>query len=94
MLNKKVLNAMAEGIRLLETPDIDADSQFECPKCFGSHFGSWGEGIREYFCHDEFNRGCSWHGPASKCLVYSYSQRTLAAELLAAYKRIEELEGK
>lgn len=95
MLNKDVLLAMANSTRLREVPGLDdTDSKFECPKCFGSHFGSWGEGEREYFCHDEYERGCHWHGPKAECFIYEYSQQTLAAELLEAYSKIQRLEKK
>jgi hypothetical protein len=41
--------------------------EFQCPKCFGSHFGRNNE---TFHCHDEYNRGCHWDGPQSECSKY------------------------
>lgn len=41
--------------------------EFQCPKCFGSHFGRHNE---TYHCHDEYNRGCHWDGPECECSKY------------------------
>lgn len=96
MLDKTVLRGIAEGTPVRDSEDDEGDSEFECPRCYGSHFGSSGIGTQavERWCHDEFNRGCSWHGPTEKCFIRTYDKRTLAEALLAAYKRIEELESK
>lgn len=96
MLDKKVLEGIASGKLLRDTEERTSEAEFECPKCFGSHFGSSGFGTSqtEYWCHDEYERGCSWHGTFDKCFVRTYEKSTLAAELLVAYKRIEELEKK
>lgn len=94
MLNKKVLEGMAYGHPIPDNGDSDIDSKFICPKCGGSYFGSGGLGLREYYCHDEYNCGCSWHGPAEKCFYHIYEAQTLAGELLKAYEKIEELEKK
>lgn len=95
MLDKTVLQAMADGIELRSSPDDDSESEFLCPRCYGSHFGSSLHGTPnvEYHCHDEFERGCSWSGNTSEAFIRTYSYRTLAAELLASYKKIEELEA-
>lgn len=95
MLNKKVLEGIATGNLLRDTEERTTESDFECPKCFGSHFGSSGHGTKdvEFWCHDEYERGCSWHGTFDKCFVQTYEKATLASELLEAYKRIEELEA-
>jgi hypothetical protein len=96
MLNKKVLEGIASGNLLRGSDEREEEDRFECPKCFGSHFGSSGFGtpLTEYWCHDEYERGCGWHGTYEQCFVRTYEKSTLAAELLAAYQRIEELEGK
>lgn len=97
MLNKKVLQSIADGDILLSSQDDDdTETQFLCPRCHGSHFGSSGHGtaLVEYHCHDEFERGCSWHGVREQCFILTYSERTLAAELLKAYQKIEALENK
>lgn len=94
MLNKKVLQAIADGEIIRVLPDDDSESEFLCPCCCGSHFGSSGHGLSniEYYCHDEFGRGCSWSGNRSECFIQNYSSQTLAAELIAVYQKIEELE--
>ena len=96
MLDKQVLQGLADGNPLRDSEERNSESEFECPKCFGSWFGSSGYGTKEteYWCHDEYERGCSWHGTFDKCFIRTYEKSTLAAELLAAYKRIEELENK
>lgn len=95
MLDKKVLEGIANGNLVRDLDERDSESEFECPRCFSSYFGASGLGPeKDYYCHDEFNRGCNWHGTFEKCFVHTYEKSTLAAELLIAYKRIEELEGK
>lgn len=96
MLDKKVLEGIASGNLLHATDERDSEDTFECPRCFSSHFGASGHGTKdiEYWCHDEYERGCSWHGTYEKCFIRTYEKATLATELLLAYKRIEELESK
>lgn len=52
------------------------DSQFTCPVCRGSHFGSTFAGdprdpetVATRHCHDEFNRNCKWSGSDAECMV-------------------------
>lgn len=85
MLNRKIVEAIANQT----TPVVDGsdeDTEFECPKCFSSHFGSSGVGVDEFNCHDEFGRGCRWSGPASLCFT-TYSKQTLAQELINLYNK-------
>lgn len=85
MLNIKIVEAIANQT----TPVVDGrdeDTSFECPKCLGSHFGSSGIGTNDYHCHDEFNYGCKWSGPADKCFT-TYSKEVLAEELLRLYSK-------
>jgi hypothetical protein len=96
MLDKKVLESLANGDTLRSVDERNCEDKFECPKCYSSWFGasSIGSMAQEYWCHDEYERGCNWHGTYDKCFVRTYEKATLAAELLEAYKRIEELENK
>ncbi len=43
--------------------------RFCCPKCGGSHFGSWfnGSEIAGRECHDEFGINCRWTGSDTEC---------------------------
>lgn len=92
MLNKQVLEGIASGNLLRGVDERHEEDQFECPKCFGSHFGSSGIGTSqvEYWCHDEYERGCSWHGTYEKAFVRTYEKSTLAAEILALYAELEK----
>lgn len=96
MLDREVLKGLAEG-KPLRSTSYEEEDKFECPRCYGSYFGSsapYGVQETEFYCHDEFERGCSWHGTRDKCFIHTYSEQTLAQELLNAYDRIKELERK
>lgn len=66
--NKKLL-AMKDGC------DCESITQrgkvFCCPACNGGHFGSEikAGAVDVRVCHDQFNIGCRWKGPDSKCYV-------------------------
>lgn len=95
MIDRKILEAMAAGrsvpIPLDYTNKYNYD--FECPKCFGSHFGSVYRGENSiYHCHDEHHYDCRWSGSKKECFVLS--KTALAKELLFVYDKIKELESK
>jgi len=54
--------------------------RLECPKCGGSHFGSFkvkgGEYIRT--CHDEYNKGCHASWPESEDRIFAYTKRRIS----------------
>lgn len=58
--------------------------EFQCPRCFGSHFGRHNE---TYHCHDEYNKGCHWDGPQKECSKYP------SAEAAASHQMQEILEN-
>lgn len=57
---------------------------FMCPKCGSSHFARDDEGC---WCHDQFETGCRWSGPAEDCMSTSDGEMLELAE-----QRVEELE--
>lgn len=83
MLNRAIVEAIANQTTAV-VDGRDEDTSFECPKCGSSHFGSSGLGVDEFNCHDEFERGCRWSGPAAKCFT-TYSKEVLAEELVRLY---------
>lgn len=53
--------------------------EFECPRCGSSHFGS--DGMNSFSCHDEYNKGCGWHGTKKECSKYPNAEAAALAQM-------------
>jgi hypothetical protein len=53
--------------------------EFECPRCGSSYFGS--DGMDSFSCHDEYNKGCGWHGTKKECSKYPSAEAAALAQM-------------
>jgi hypothetical protein len=90
MLNLKILQSIIDGKHLNTiSNDMDSDEveeEFKCPRCGSSYFSHY---YTDYNCYDEFNHGCTWHGPDEECIYYTSSKETLAQELISLLEEKE-----
>lgn len=71
LVNEAEARANERGRRIVELEQQlakyeESEPYFECPRCGGLHFGSSLDPVTrqivEVFCHDEYSKGCRWHG--------------------------------